>query len=148
MQLLPKSVKSVLFIVIQLASIIVIFISGTVLQYKIIYYCLIILCLIPGVWGMYTMKFRFNVAPDLIYGSKFVTTGPYKYIRHPMYTSVLGITLIIVVFSFSYFLLMMWLILLVDLIMKLSYEENILLKEFSGYSGYKSKTKRLIPFVY
>jgi protein-S-isoprenylcysteine O-methyltransferase Ste14 len=94
------------------------------------------------------MRFRFNIAPDLIAGAEMVVIGPYKYIRHPMYTSVLGITLSVVIFSFSYFLLMIWVILFVTILMKLSYEETILLKKFPDYSDYKLKTKKLIPFLF
>jgi|FrelakmetLWP11LW_1041352.scaffolds.fasta_scaffold57559_2 protein-S-isoprenylcysteine O-methyltransferase Ste14 len=148
MTILPKSVKSVLFIVIQLACIIVIFISGTAMPGNVIYYFLIMLFSIPGLWALLIMKFRFNVAPDLLSGSTLVNSGPYKFIRHPMYTTVLGITLMVVIFSFTYFLLLLWLILLITLLMKLTYEENLLGKEFKGYQEYKSTTKRLIPFLY
>ncbi|MCI0473559.1 MAG: hypothetical protein L0Y76_08260, partial [Ignavibacteria bacterium] len=135
-------------IVIQLACIIVIFISGTALPGDLLYYILIALFLIPGIWGLFNMKFRFNVAPELLPGSEIIMSGPYKFIRHPMYTTVLGITLTVVIFSFTYFLLMIWLILLVTLLMKLSYEEFLLEKEFSGYADYKAKTKSIIPFIF
>jgi protein-S-isoprenylcysteine O-methyltransferase Ste14 len=148
MTILPKSLKSVLFVVIQLACMITIFISGNILPGSILYYALIIIFLIPGSWAVICMKFRFNVAPDLLSGSRLVMKGPYKFIRHPMYSTVLGITLIVVIFSFSFFLAVIWLILLITLIVKLSYEENLLEKEFSLYAEYKGKSKRLIPFLY
>ena len=148
MTILPKSFKSVLFVVIQLSCIIVIFISGTALPGNVLYYFIIVLFLIPGLWALFNMKFRFNVAPELLPGSKIITSGPYKYIRHPMYTTVLGTTLTVVIFSFTYFLLMIWLILFITLLMKLSYEEFLLEKEFGGYADYKAKTKRIIPFIF
>ena len=148
MTILPKSFKSVLFVVIQLSCIIVIFISGTALPGNVFYYFIIILFLIPGLWALFSMKFRFNVAPELLPGSRIITSGPYKYIRHPMYTTVLGTTLTVVIFSFTYFLLMIWLILLITLLMKLFYEESLIEKEFGGYADYKSKSKRIIPFIF
>ncbi|MCU0372821.1 MAG: hypothetical protein MUE56_06215 [Ignavibacteria bacterium] len=148
MTILPKSFKSVLFVVIQLACIIVIFISGTVLPGNFLYYFLVALFSVPGIWALAIMKFRFNVAPELLPGSQITMSGPYKYIRHPMYSTVLGTTLMVVIFSFTVYLMMIWMILFVTLLMKLSYEESLLEKEFGGYADYQTKTKRIIPFIF
>jgi len=41
-----------------------------------------------------------------------------------------------------------WLVLLVDLLFKLNYEEGMLMARLKGYSEYRQKSYRLIPFIY
>jgi protein-S-isoprenylcysteine O-methyltransferase Ste14 len=41
----------------------------------------------------------------------------------------------------------LWSALLIDLWLKLSHEERLLARRFPDYSGYKARTKRLIPFL-
>ncbi len=97
---------------------------------------------------MYEMKFRFNIFPQLLKNSLFITSGPYKIVRHPMYTSIIFITLIWIINEFSIIRLMAWLLLIFVLNGKTLYEEKILQKEFPEYYEYQAKTKRLIPFLY
>jgi len=65
-----------------------------------------------------------------------------------MYTSVLGISLCYVIDSFTLFNLMMFVVLTIDLLMKLNYEEKILSVRFSEYNDYKKRTKRIIPYIF
>lgn len=99
-------------------------------------------------WAVWTMKIgNFKITPDIPRNSRLVTSGPYKYIRHPMYTSLLLITLVLILDHFSPLRLFLWLVLLVDLLMKLNYEEELLSEYFKDYSLYKKRTKRLVPFI-
>jgi protein-S-isoprenylcysteine O-methyltransferase Ste14 len=74
--------------------------------------------------------------------------GPYSLIRHPMYLALLLTTLPLIIDSFSLFRLLIWLILFINLILKLNYEENLLVTELDGYVEYAKKSYRLIPYVY
>ena len=43
-----------------------------------------------GLWAVQTMHLgRFNIIPDPMPDIQLVTTGPYRFIRHPMYFSIL-----------------------------------------------------------
>lgn len=42
----------------------------------------------------------------------------------------------------------MFLALIVVLIIKLNWEEKMLLEKFSGYKNYRERTNKLIPFIY
>ena len=77
-----------------------------------------------------------------------VSRGPYKVIRHPMYLALLITTLPLVISDFTYLRLVFWFILLVDLVIKMGYEENLLQEKFPEYIHYQKQTARLLPEIY
>ena len=86
---------------------------------------------------------------NLIEGHQLVTHGIYKYVRHPSYTgSILfwpGFTLLLN--SVIGFIVMLLLIVLI--LIRLPFEEKMLLRAFGQqYVEYMKRTKKLIPFLY
>ena len=65
-----------------------------------------------------------------------------------MYLAVLVVTLALLLAQFSWPRGIAWLILLGDILAKLSYEERLLGQRFPEYAEYRKKTKRLLPLVY
>ena len=122
--------------------------TGEIIPKYILSLSLLIVFAIPGILAMIIMKFNFNIAPDINESSELIEKGPYRIIRHPMYTSVIGIHVIWVANDFSYFRGFILLILIIDILFKLSYEEKILIVKFSEYRTYIEKTKKIIPFIY
>lgn len=148
MRIAPASIESAVYVMIQFASITVIFLNVRIVPQNIYLFFGIALFLLIGIWAIFVMKFNFNVAPDLVSDAKLRVEGPYKLIRHPMYTSVLGFTGIYVYDSYTLFNLMMFLILLIDLLMKLNYEEKLLVKRFPEYNEYRKRTKMILPYIF
>lgn len=102
-----------------------------------------------GLWAIGTMGIgNFNVTPDVKPRARLVTSGPYRLIRHPMYTALLAGALALVLDAFSPLRLAIWLVLLINLVVKLNYEERLLSRNLEGYSAHMQRTKRLIPFLY
>lgn len=103
---------------------------------------------VVGVWAVVTMRFRFNVLPEVRAGQTLYTGGPYTFVRHPMYTAVLLVTLGFVLNHPDTVSVVLWLALVLDLYIKLGYEERTLIARFPDYAAYMARTKRLIPVVY
>ncbi|WP_179352127.1 methyltransferase family protein [Winogradskyella vidalii] len=82
--------------------------------------------------------------PTPIAGAKLLTNGTYAIARHPIYTSILAITLGYAVYEASVFKLIIFLALGFLFYFKSIYEEQLLLNTFSEYSTYKTKTRRFI----
>lgn len=148
MRLAPESFRSTVFVVIQFACLIVIFFNVNLIPVNFVIGFGIVFFLILGIWAVTLMKFSFNIAPDIPTGKELILKGPYKFIRHPMYTSVLGITIFLILNDFNYIRIIFFLILLINLLFKLNYEEKLLTSKFSEYTSYKKSTKRLIPYIY
>ncbi len=100
-------------------------------------------------WAMYVMKVgNFNVVPYPVEDGVMISRGPYKLIRHPMYTSILIFAVAMLCGQFDYYKLIISLILVTDLIIKMIFEEGLLCQHYPGYKSYMEKTKRVIPFVW
>jgi protein-S-isoprenylcysteine O-methyltransferase Ste14 len=91
---------------------------------------------------------NFNIRPDLKDGSILITEGIYRYIRHPMYLSVLTSTLGLAIFYGGYLKMAVYAILLINMLLKLFYEEKLWRQHGDEYRQYSQGTKRLIPFLF
>ena len=112
---------------------------------------LLLASLILGAWAIAAKQFRVNVFPVPTPKMKLITHGPYRLVRHPMYTAVL-LGAFTFLFTRAHQLLflpaILWLLLLVVMIMKMKFEERLLTNKFPAYKEYTDKTWRLMPFIY
>jgi protein-S-isoprenylcysteine O-methyltransferase Ste14 len=109
---------------------------------------LAVLALVFGLWALLTMpRQTLSALPDVRAEAELVTTGPYRYVRHPMYTAALLLFLAYALDDPQPLRIGLWLALLLDLWLKLDYEEELLVRRFSEYRAYRKRTACLIPFV-
>jgi protein-S-isoprenylcysteine O-methyltransferase Ste14 len=79
---------------------------------------------------------------------ELVTSGPYQYIRHPIYSGIL-LAMLGCAIAVSVFWLAVFAIAGLYFVYSALEEEKLMLKQFPKvYPAYKSKTKMLIPFVF
>lgn len=103
-----------------------------------------------GVWAVLkaVRKSKLRITPEIARDAKLMTDGPYKYIRHPMYSGVLLVSLSLVVSYPDPIRICILIILAADLAIKMNFEEKLLEGYFSNYKEYKRFTRKLIPYLY
>lgn len=78
-----------------------------------------------------------------------ITTGPYAFVRHPMYTIVMVLLFAVPIALGSRYALILAVILTLLLIIRSYLEDKTLYRELKGYAEYSEKTPyRLIPKVW
>ena len=101
-----------------------------------------------AIWARRHLGKNWSSHPALKEGHELVTSGPYRFVRHPIYTGILLASLgTVLVVGF------IWMIPLAVfcfvLTRRIPAEENIMIKQFPDtYPEYKKRTKALIPFVW
>ena len=74
--------------------------------------------------------------------------GPYRYVRHPIYTGLLLAIFGTVLASGRVLDFIILAYLLIDTHFKAKIEESLMLRQFpDSYPAYQQKTKAIIPFV-
>lgn len=82
-------------------------------------------------------------------GQTVVSTGPYRYVRHPLYTSALLFFLGSTLLLGSWIGVILGLVLEGTLAIRAAREEQVLLKGLKGYDAYMARVRwRLIPHVW
>jgi protein-S-isoprenylcysteine O-methyltransferase Ste14 len=77
-----------------------------------------------------------------------VETGPYRYVRHPVYSGMLLGSLGWAVARLSWPALLAIVVLAVVLDLKRRREEAWLVDRYAGYAAYLQRTRALFPFIY
>lgn len=98
-------------------------------------------------WSQNTLGKNWSDTPRMIKEQSLVTSGPYRFIRHPIYTAfllILGSTLFI---SANWFVGLAWIgMTLIEVASRIGFEENLMLEYFGDqYREYMKKTGRLLP---
>jgi protein-S-isoprenylcysteine O-methyltransferase Ste14 len=141
--------KSLFLVTVQMVGILVILATGPLFPRQLPYLLIELTGGAIGVWAVLTMRYRrFSVLPDVKAGATLVQQGPYRWVRHPMYLAVLLVTGALVAAAFSWGRLVVWLILVVDIFVKIQYEEHLLRMHYPSYPIYQQQTKRLLPGLY
>jgi protein-S-isoprenylcysteine O-methyltransferase Ste14 len=138
-----------LLVTIQFAGIAFFVVTGTGYPQNILVLALEVVSVVIGVWAVIAMKLHTVTAlPSVRPGGQLCTSGPYRVIRHPMYTAVLMLLLALLINDYSHIRMVVLLIVCVALFVKMNIEEKILIDHYAGYQAYMKKTKRIVPLVY
>jgi protein-S-isoprenylcysteine O-methyltransferase Ste14 len=86
-----------------------------------------------------------RVHPSTTCQTKFVSNGPYRVVRHPMYTGLIWCTAVFLPSGFAWWRIFAWLALVIVLRTKAGYEEVAMSEQFEDYSEYRKQVGRLVP---
>ncbi len=101
-----------------------------------------------GLWAInHNKRDNFHIQPNLKEGCRLITTGAYRWIRHPMYTSVILMMLGVLVSTPIFIELFLFITLIVVLLMKAKREERLWCGHDEAYIAYKKQTKLFIPYI-
>ena len=110
---------------------------------------LVIVGLVIALVARRTLAGNWSKDVDVKVDHELITTGIYRYVRHPIYTGVLLMGLGSVLMIGTTNVLLVFLAMLGFFWFKARQEEKLLTKHFpKEYPAYKNHTKALIPFVW
>jgi protein-S-isoprenylcysteine O-methyltransferase Ste14 len=144
-----NKLKSYLLVLVQFACLGALALTGPILARNSWLLAAEVAALALALWALATIRLdNMNVTPDVRPDSVMVGHGPYRFIRHPMYASILLGTLALVLDTPTPLRWAIWGVLLIDLIVKLTYEETLLAAHHPEYAALQQRTKRLAPFIF
>ncbi len=129
----------------------VIFSQGIFPQFQLIGWIAAVVTIIGvviAIWARVNLGRNWSSKPAVKENHELVTTGPYAYVRHPVYTGVIlmafGIAITGSIFGIGAFIIASFFY-----ILRIGKEEKIMQEIFPNeYPEYRKRTKRLIPFVW
>ena len=100
-------------------------------------------------WAQITLANSWSDTPRMMKEQTLITSGPYRTIRHPIYTAfilILGSTLFI---SSNWLIGLCWAgMTILEVVSRIGFEESLMLEFFGEqYREYMKKTGRLLPKV-
>ena len=91
---------------------------------------------------------NFNIHPEPKAEGVLVTSGPYRLMRHPMYSTVLLGAAALASVPHHGLAWLLWLALLATLLAKSMLEEHWLREHHPQYAGYCARCKRFVPWIF
>jgi protein-S-isoprenylcysteine O-methyltransferase Ste14 len=101
-------------------------------------------------WVHHTLGKNFSVPGVMKEKQSLVTAGPYKWVRHPMYTVIFLVTVVYFLISANWFIGVVWIGWIVGTVASMVRDEEAILIEKFGddYRAYMRRTRRFLPRVF
>ena len=109
---------------------------------------LVVIGIAFAIWARVALGRNWSPRPSMKEHHELVTNGPYKYVRHPIYTGML-LAALGSALTGSEYAIGVFAVTSALFLSRVPREEKIMLHLFpSAYPPYQAETKRLIPFVW
>lgn len=100
------------------------------------------------VWARITFGSRsFHYAANPTQGG-LVTSGPYKFVRHPIYAAIALFVLAGVTANTHWMNILLLAVIVLGIGLRIYCEERLIRQEYPEYDEYAKRTRRIIPFVF
>ena len=102
------------------------------------------------VWGVIALRkaSAFSVLPHPSAGGRLAESGPYQFVRHPVYAGLIAAAFGAALKELSLLGIVAAIGLFIVLDLKRRREEAWLRERFAAYDAYRARTKGLLPFIY
>jgi protein-S-isoprenylcysteine O-methyltransferase Ste14 len=141
-------IASILGFVVMVAALVGLYLIGVLFSPQPVAITLQVLAVALMVWARVTFRGRsFHASADPTAGG-LVTTGPYHYIRHPIYTAACLFGWAAVITHGSARSVALGVLLLAGALVRMLCEERLLVRSYPEYLAYSKATKRMIPYVF
>jgi protein-S-isoprenylcysteine O-methyltransferase Ste14 len=141
-------IASILGLVVMAASLVALYAIHVLISPQPIALTLQVLAVALMVWARVTFGRRsFHASADPTAGG-LVITGPYRYIRHPIYTAACLFGWGAVVAHWSELSAALGVSLIAGGVIRILCEERLLVRSYPGYITYSKTTKRMLPYVF
>ena len=141
-------ITSGLPLLIVIAAIVVLAVTGNLLTWSPLVIAVQVAAVALNVWARRSFQkgaFRVSAAPG---GSAIIREGPYRFIRHPMYSAALLFVWAGILSHLSAFTLVIGVAVTVVALARVVAEERLLKAEFADYDAYAKTTKALVPYLF
>jgi protein-S-isoprenylcysteine O-methyltransferase Ste14 len=100
-------------------------------------------------WAQNTLGKNWSDTPRMMKEQTLITTGPYQFIRHPIYTAFLLIMSSTLLISANWLIGLSWTgMTVLEIASRIGFEESLMLEYFGDqYRTYMEKTGRLVPLL-
>jgi len=139
---------SILGVLIMIATLVGLYAIGSLFSFQPITIALQVIAVALMAWARVTFGRRsFHATANPTAGG-LVTTGPYRYIRHPIYTAACLFCLGGIVTHLSWQSAALGALLFLGALTRIFCEERLLKQSYLDYLQYSKTTKRMIPYVF
>ena len=100
-------------------------------------------------WARLTLGRNWSARVTLKEDHELIQRGPYRLVRHPIYTGIFAMTLGSVLLIGRVGALAGFLLFIIGFWIKAGSEEALMLQQFPAeYAAYRRRTKRVVPFIW
>ena len=117
------------------------FIAGNPLALQIIFYWMTTATALTS-WGLWTLRRSFSITVEV---RGLVTSGPYRFIRHPIYLGEILTSLAVAFWRFSLINLLIIILFFAIQLLRAKWEEEKLTQVFPDYSIHAAKARWFLP---
>jgi protein-S-isoprenylcysteine O-methyltransferase Ste14 len=143
---MPEAVRSKVLVAVQLVLTVYLVLGGPLVPPSPALAAAEALAIGLAAWSLSVMRRKhMRIGPEPGPDARLVTHGPYRWVRHPMYSALLLLTLGLVLGRPSAIRLAAWIVLAAVLLAKISREERLLRERFPDYVDYAGRSRKLIP---